>query len=119
MAPAQDQSIMNIDVKRAVKILGVYFTYDRSLRHKLNFKEIIDAIKTKLQLWKWRNLTIIGRIQIVKTFVIPLIMYRAGSICIDKDVVTEANRIIFDFIWKGKDKVKRVSLVGDIKDWGI
>ena len=26
MAPAQDQSIMNINVKRAVKILGVYFT---------------------------------------------------------------------------------------------
>ena len=119
MSPAYDQSIMNIGVKRAVKILGVYLTYDRSLRHKLNFKEIIDAIKTKLQLWKWRNLTIIGRIQIVKTFVIPLIMYRAGSICIDKDVVTEANRIIFDFIWKGKDKVKRVSLVGDIKDGGL
>ena len=98
---------MNIDVKRAVKILGVYFTYDRSLRHKLNLKEIIDAIKTKLQLWKWRNFTIIGRIHIVKTFVIPLIMYHAGSLCIDKDVVTEANRIIFDFIGKGKDKVKR------------
>ena len=108
MASAQDHSIMNIDVKRAVKILGVYFTYER-------FKVIIDAFKTK---W-WRNLTIIGRIQIVKTFVIPLIMYRAGSICIDKDVVTEANRIIFDFIWKGKDKVKRVSLVGDIKDGGL
>ena len=60
----------------------------------------------------------IGRIQIVKTFVIPLMMYSAGSICIDKDVVTETNRIIFDFIWKGKDKVKRVSLVGDIKDGG-
>ena len=48
-------------------------------------------------------------------------MYRAGSICIDKDVVTQADRIIFDFIWKGKDKdkVKRVSLVGDIKDGGL
>ena len=34
-------------------------------------------------------------------------------------MVTEANRIIFDFIWKGKDKVKRVSLVGDIKDRGL
>ena len=42
MAPAQDQSIMNINVKRAVKILGVYFTYDRRLRHKLNFKEIMN-----------------------------------------------------------------------------
>ena len=49
----------------------------------------------------------------------PLIMYCAGSICIDKDVVTEANRIIFYFIWKGKDKVKRGSLVGDIKDGGL
>ena len=29
---------MNIDVKRAVKIFGVYFTYDRSLGHQLNFK---------------------------------------------------------------------------------
>ena len=119
IAPAQDQSTMNIDVKRAVKILGVYFTYDRSLRHKLNFKEIIDAIKTKLQLWKWRDLTTIGRIQIVKTFVIPLIMYRAGSICIDKHVVTDANSIIFYFTWKEKDKVKRDSLVGDIKDGGL
>ena len=34
-------------------------------------------------------------------------------------MVTEANRIIFVFIWKGKDKVKRVSLVGDIKDGGL
>ena len=34
-------------------------------------------------------------------------------------MVTEANRIIFYFIWKGKDKVKRGSLVGDIKDGGL
>ena len=33
-----------------------------------------------------------------------MLMYRAGSICIDKEVIIEANRIIFDFIWKGKEK---------------
>ena len=65
------------------------------------------------------NLTIIGRIQIIKTFVIPMLMYRAGSICIDEEVITEANKIIFDFIWKGKDKVKRTSLIGDTKDGGL
>ena len=31
-------------------------------------------------------------------------MYRAGSICIDKDVVTEANRIILTLYGKGKTK---------------
>ena len=106
IVPIRDRSTVNIEIKEAVKVLGVYFTYNRPLRQKLNFIEIIGAIKTKLQLWKWRNLTIIRRIQIIKTFVILMLMYRAGSICIDKEVVTEANKIIFDFIWKGKDKVK-------------
>ena len=119
MAPIEDRGTGNIELKEAVKILGVYFTYNRPLKKKLNFTEIIDAIKAKLQCWKWRNLTIIGRIQIIKTFVIPLLMYRAGSICIDKEVINEANKIIFDFIWKGKDKVKRTSLIGDTKDGGL
>ena len=60
IAPTQDRSTVNIEIKEAVKILGVYFTYNRPLRQKLNFIEIIGAIKTKLQFWKWRNLTIIG-----------------------------------------------------------
>ena len=119
VVPIQDRYIANIEIKEAVKILGEFFTYNRPLRQKLNFTEIIDAIKTKLHFWKWRNLTIMGRIQIVKTFAIPMLMYRAGSICIDKEVITEANKIIFNFIWKGRDKVKRTSLIGDIEDGGL
>ena len=46
-------------------------------------------------------------------------MYRAGSICIDKEVITEANKIIYNFIWKGKDKVKRTSLISDTNDGGL
>ena len=41
------------------------------------------------------------------------------SISVDKEVITETNKIIFDFIWKGKDKVKRTSLIGDTKDGGL
>ena len=33
-----------------------------------------------------------------------------------KDFAKQANKIIFDFIWKGKDKVKRSTLVGEIED---
>ena len=31
----------------------------------------------------------------------------------------ELNGIVFDFIWKGKDKVKRFALVSDIEDGGL
>ena len=36
-----------------------------------------------------------------------------------KEFVKEANKIIFDFIWKGKDKVKRSVLISDIEDGGL
>ena len=40
-------------------------------------------------------------------------------ICSDQEFIKEVNKIIFDFIWKGKDKVKRSVLVGDIEDGGL
>ena len=112
-------SSKNICVKHTIKILGVYFTYNDSQRKKLNFDEILRSIKEKLQMWKWRDLTILGRIQIVKTFVIPIFMYRAGLICVQKDIVTEVNKLLFKFIWKGKDKVKRLSLISDLDKGGL
>ena len=61
-------SSKNIHVKHTIKILGVYFTHNDSQRRKLNFDEIFSiSTKEKLQMWKWRDLTILGRIQIVKT----------------------------------------------------
>ena len=74
----------DLKIKISVKILGIYFTYDHRLRRKLNFDEITETIKDKLRIWKWRDLTIIGRIQLVKTFIIPTYLYRASLICMDK-----------------------------------
>ena len=48
-------------------------------------------------------------------------MYRAGMISVNKEIITEANKLISDFIWKGKDKVKRLALiiVNEIEDGGL
>ena len=92
----------NITAKKAIKILGVHFTYDRTLWRKLNFDETLKTIKERLNCWNWRNLTVLGRIEIIKSFVIPVFMYRAGLVCSHKEIVKEINKIIFNFIWKGK-----------------
>ena len=52
--------------------MGVHFSYAFHARHKLNIDELISSIQHKLRIWKWRDLTIIRRIQIVKTFIIPI-----------------------------------------------
>ena len=114
------EAVLNITkIKRSVKILGVHFTYDIQAKQKLNINELISSIQLKLRIWRWRDLTIIGRIQIVKTFIIPIFLYRTSLISLDKEFVKEANKIIFDFIWKGKDKVKRSTLISDIEDGGL
>ena len=59
------------------------------------------------------------RIQIVKTFIIPIFLYRESLIPMGKDFVKQENKIMFDFIWKGKDKVKRSTLVSEIEDGGL
>ena len=117
----QDYAVTSTDlkVKKSVKILGVHFTYDFRAKQKLNADELIISIQQKLRTWRWRDLTIIGRIQIVKTFIVPIFLYRASLISVNKEFVKDVNKIIFDFIWKGKDKVKRSALISDIEDGGL
>ena len=99
--------------------MGVHFTYDQILWRKLNFDETLKTIKERLNCWNWRNLTVLGRIQIIKSFVIPGFMYRADLVCSHKEIVKEVNKIIFHFIWKGKDKVKRSALISDVENGGL
>ena len=68
---------------------------------------------------EWRDLTLIGRIQIVKTFIIPVFLYRASMICLDKEFVNEANKIILALVGKEETKVKRLALVSEVEDGGL
>ena len=70
-------------------------------------------------MWKWRNLSLLGKIQIVKTFAIPKFMFRASVIPTPKELVKEANSIFYNYIWNGKDKVKRCALISDIEKGGL
>ena len=58
-----------------IKILGVYFGGDAKKREELNFWKTLESIKKTINLWKWRGLSLIGGIQIVKTFAIPKLMF--------------------------------------------
>ena len=60
------------------------------------------------------DLTIIRRIQIVKTFIIPSFLHRASLVSVNGEFVKDVIKITFDVLWKGKDKVKRFALTSGI-----
>ena len=46
-------------------------------------------------------------------------MYKATLIPVSQDLISEINKPLYGFIWKGKDKVKRSALINDIDDGGL
>ena len=58
-----------------VKVLGVYFSLDIDVQEEMNYKEILSKIKRLLGWWKQRDLTLFGKIQLVKVFAISKLLY--------------------------------------------
>ena len=54
--------------KKTIKILGVHFTYNNSLFCKLNFESIEKLLRNLQKGWGWRGLTLIAKVQIIKSF---------------------------------------------------
>ena len=78
----RDQPLLvGIDkVNKPIKILAINFTYDLKKKQELNYMyaETLSSLSETLAGWKWRNLMLYGKIQVVKTFVIPNFMLRAS-----------------------------------------
>ena len=70
-------------------------------------------------MWKWRGLTLLGRIQLVKSSIIPKVFSKASLITVTDDLIKEVNSLMYRFIWKGNDKIKRAALIDDIEDGGL
>ena len=105
-------------INKPMKILGIYFTYDWKKYQELNFENIIKSTNQCINAWQWRNLTLMGRIQIFKVFAIPKFMFRAAQISLTKDVIKEVNTTLFRFLWRGKNNIKQLSLISDYKKSG-
>ena len=106
-------------IRTSIKILGIYFDYNVLSRMKTNFGSILKSIRDILGMWRWRGLTLLGRIQIVKSFIIPKFLSKAALIAVAEDLIKEINSSIYRFIWKGNDKIKRAALINDIEDGGL
>ena len=46
-------------------------------------------------------------------------MFRASAISVSKDLVKEAESIFCNFIWNGKDKVKRNAVISEVENGGL
>ena len=59
-------------------------------------------------MWCKRDLTIFGKILILKTFAISQILYVASVLHVPEPILKELDSIMFNFLWNGQaHKVKK------------
>ena len=68
---------------------------------------------------RWRGSTLLGKIQIVKAFIIPKFLSKPASISVSNDLIKEINELIDGFIRKGNGKIKRSALINGIENGGL
>ena len=50
-----------------IKILGMFISHNKELKHKNNLQRVLTSFKTVLSIWKTRNLTLYGKIMVLRT----------------------------------------------------
>ena len=88
--------------KQAIKILGVFISNNMDLAIDLNLKKRIITIRSVINNWKRRNLTLIVKIVGIKTFIISQFQYVLSAIHIPEKYIKEVNDIMFSIFGIGK-----------------
>ena len=101
------------------RCLGIYLGHNKQLNERRNFSEKVDQIEEALKNWEKRDLSLIGRVQVIKTFAISKLVFPASLMCTPEHIIKRLNRILFKFLWRSKDEVKRIKVFQDMKNGGL
>ena len=103
-----------------IKILGIYFSYNKKLEQEKNFFNHIVKIQNILKLWKLRNLSIEGRIVAFKSLAISKLTHLALVPEIPTSTINLLTKTQMEFIWKGKTpNVRSSTLCNDYDNGGL
>ena len=108
------RQLFQIKWSSTIILLGINVGYNVQVLEEKNYRGKINKIKQKLNIWKQRNLTIYGNILIIKAFALSQLLHVAAVCHIPKKIMTEVERIIYEFLWNGKlHKVKTKVIIQD------
>ena len=92
-----------------IKIFGFYFGNVDVLDD--NWKPKINKLKTILNIWLRRKLTLNGKVTVVNSLATSQIWYLSNVITLPEKYINELDKLISDFIWsKGRHLISREQL---------
>ena len=106
--------------KDSIFALGIHFSNSANVSGKLNFYEKLDVLEKTLNNWKRRKLTVLGKINIVKSMGLSKLIHNASVLPVPKNFCDQVNKVTFNFIRNDKmAKIKKNTIIGERKNGGL
>ena len=109
-----------------VKINGILLLQDPRDRETRNVAKALDAMERQLRNWSTRNLTLLGKILIIKTFAFSQIIYLMQSMCLNETSYNLINKVVYKYLWnknyraaKAPDRIKREIMMTPLRLGGF
>ena len=103
-----------INAVEKLKINGIIFMQDPRRREAVNVAKSLESMERLLRSWSTRQLTLIGKILIIKTFAVSQSIYLMQSMSLGEVSLKAIEKLIYKFLWnknfnanKAPDRIKR------------
>ena len=104
----------------SVKCLGIFCNTDVDLAVNQNYEYRIDKLKTVLNIWSQRNLSLKGKVAVLRSIALPQLLYVTSVLYTPNWVIETVDRMMFDFLWsKKKHFVSKAVVISEIENGGI
>ncbi|WVZ72900.1 hypothetical protein U9M48_021288 [Paspalum notatum var. saurae] len=101
-----DEILLGFPASRAsfpIKYLGIPLTVARL--KKVDFQFLLDKVRSKLTSWHGRNLTLAGRLTLVKSVLSSQPVHTLTAVIVPKEVLEEFDKLRKRFLWAGNENL--------------
>ena len=105
--------------KKPIRYLGIYIGHDQKECYKLNYEDKIASIDEVLKHAEKRNLTLFGKVCIIKSMAISKITFVAMCLTVPDGIIKQIDQRIFRYFGGKRDRIKRRSVINRLEEGGL
>ena len=99
-------TLFGIKWPEQIRCLGVYLGHNKQISDLKNFEEKVNSIEAILKRWEKRELSLFGRVLILKTFALSKLVLPASLVCVPLHIVKRVDTLFYKFYGSQKIKLK-------------
>ena len=105
---------------KSFNLLGIHIGRDLNHQNKSNYETKISKMENIFRVWNTRNLSLLGKILVIKSHGLSNIIYSLSNIEVAQPVIEKIQKMINHFIWGSKyNRIKHSTTIADFESGGI